>query len=100
MSSVYKIEPKYYRNSKGKGDLISVFSNGPLMTHDEAVGFLKGNIFKYVTRYKDKNGEEDLLKANEYLERLMAVEYLGQKKKKKKNKKNNKKNKRRFNNEA
>jgi len=75
MSSVYKIEPKYYRSSKGKGDLISVFSNGPLMTHDEAVGFLKGNIFKYVTRYKDKNGEEDLLKAKEYLKRLMAVEY-------------------------
>lgn len=75
MSSVYKIEPKYYRNSKGKDDLISVFSNGPLMTHEEAVGFLKGNIFKYVTRYKDKNGEEDLLKAKEYLKRLIAVEY-------------------------
>lgn len=75
MSSVYKIEPKYYRNSKGKGDLISVFSDGPLMTHEEAVGFLKGNIFKYVTRYKDKNGEEDLLKAKEYLKRLIAVEY-------------------------
>ena len=35
------------------------------------MGFLEGNIIKYVTRYKFKNGREDLLKAKEYLDRLL-----------------------------
>lgn len=33
--------------------------------------YLEGNIIKYVTRYKLKNGREDLLKAQAYLERLL-----------------------------
>lgn len=36
------------------------------------LGFLEGNIIKYVTRYKHKNGKEDLLKAREYLDKLIA----------------------------
>lgn len=35
------------------------------------MGYLEGNIIKYVTRYKDKNGLEDLKKAKHYLEKLM-----------------------------
>jgi hypothetical protein len=35
------------------------------------MGFLEGNIIKYVTRYKHKNGKEDLLKAREYLNKLI-----------------------------
>lgn len=35
------------------------------------MGFLEGNIVKYVTRYKTKNGREDLLKAREYLDKLL-----------------------------
>lgn len=35
------------------------------------LGFCEGNIIKYVTRYKDKNGVEDLLKAKQYLEFLI-----------------------------
>jgi hypothetical protein len=35
------------------------------------LGYLEGNIIKYVTRYKLKNGKEDLLKAKAYLERLI-----------------------------
>ncbi len=33
--------------------------------------FAEGNIIKYVTRYKSKNGLEDLLKARYYLNRLI-----------------------------
>jgi hypothetical protein len=33
--------------------------------------FLEGNIIKYVTRYKDKNGIEDLKKAKWYLDKLI-----------------------------
>ena len=36
--------------------------------------FLEGNIIKYVTRYKHKNGIEDLKKAKQYIERLIERE--------------------------
>ena len=35
-------------------------------------GFVEGSIIKYVCRYKDKNGLEDLLKAKDYLDRLIS----------------------------
>ncbi len=38
------------------------------------MGFLAGNVVKYVARYKEKNGMQDLLKAKHYLEKLMEVE--------------------------
>ena len=36
-----------------------------------ALDFLEGNVIKYVTRYQEKNGLEDLKKAQWYLERLI-----------------------------
>jgi len=36
-----------------------------------SLGFHEGNVVKYITRYKDKNGVEDLKKAKWYLERLI-----------------------------
>jgi len=36
--------------------------------------FLEGNIVKYVTRYRNKNGVEDLIKAKKYLDRLIERE--------------------------
>ena len=35
------------------------------------LGFCEGNIVKYVTRWKNKNGVEDLEKAKYYLEKLI-----------------------------
>jgi hypothetical protein len=35
-----------------------------------------GNVIKYTSRYKDKNGEQDLKKAGVYLE--WALERMGQ----------------------
>lgn len=40
-------------------------------SHDEFVGFCKGNVLKYLLRYKDKNGLEDLEKAKIYLNWLI-----------------------------
>lgn len=40
-------------------------------SHDEFVGFCKGNVLKYLLRYKDKNGSEDLEKAKIYLNWLI-----------------------------
>ena len=35
------------------------------------MNFLEGNVVKYITRYKDKNGVEDLKKCKWYLEKLI-----------------------------
>ncbi len=64
--------PTYYRASGGD-DLISHMQNG-LMTLDETRGFLKGNVYKYLTRYRQKGGIIDLEKAKEYLDRLINLE--------------------------
>lgn len=36
--------------------------------------YLRGNVLKYLCRYKDKGGVEDLIKASHYLETLIAIE--------------------------
>ena len=37
------------------------------------LGYLEGNVIKYVSRWKDKNGVEDLKKAQHYLAKLIEV---------------------------
>lgn len=37
------------------------------------IGFLEGNVIKYVSRYKEKNGLVDLQKAQHYLQKLIEV---------------------------
>ena len=60
--------PLHYRY--GKKETIDVIQD--CMTNDEYHGYLKGNVLKYVSRYKFK-GEplEDLQKAQWYLNRLI-----------------------------
>ena len=36
--------------------------------------YLQGNVIKYITRYKDKNGLQDLQKAKHYVEMLIELE--------------------------
>jgi len=43
-------------------------------TPDEYRGFLKGNVIKYVARYRDKDGAKDLGKALTYLTWLKEFE--------------------------
>lgn len=38
------------------------------------LGFAVGNVIKYVCRYQDKNGIEDLKKARHYLDMLIELE--------------------------
>lgn len=59
-----KTNPQHYRNGKIQPwDFI--------VSND--MGFLEGNIVKYVTRYKYKNGLEDLMKAKTYLDKLIEI---------------------------
>lgn len=43
---------------------------------DEFNGYCKNNVLKYVVRYKQKNGVEDLKKAMWYLDRLIQSEEI------------------------
>lgn len=38
------------------------------------LGYLEGNVVKYVSRYKKKNGLQDLEKAKHYLEKLIECQ--------------------------
>lgn len=40
------------------------------MSAEQFEGYLRGNVIKYIARYKEKNGIEDVYKARHYLERL------------------------------
>lgn len=64
-----KIKPTYY----GTGIDVIEFCLRNNLT------FMQGNVIKYVTRYKDKNGIEDLEKAKEYIDRLIEYEKRGNK---------------------
>jgi hypothetical protein len=39
------------------------------------LGFIEGNVIKYVSRHHFKNGKEDILKAIHYLELLLELKY-------------------------
>lgn len=60
--------PKRYQTQSGK-NFMEILKN-EMLTHDEYIGFLKGNVYKYVFRYQKKNGKEDLEKAQTYLKLL------------------------------
>ena len=39
------------------------------------LGFCEGNVVKYVSRHKEKNGAEDIKKAIQYLEFILKYQY-------------------------
>lgn len=42
--------------------------------HKNNIGYFEGCVIKYVTRWREKNGVEDLKKAKHYIELLMELE--------------------------
>ena len=63
--------PAHYADSFGGIQCIDAIETS--MSTEEFKGFLKGNVQKYVWRYSQKNGAEDLKKAKWYLERLISL---------------------------
>jgi len=45
--------------------------------HVNALSYIQGNVIKYIVRYKDKNGLEDLKKAKHYIDLLIERDYNG-----------------------
>ena len=60
------INPEHYK--KGKRETIEIIED---ITCDGFESYLVGNIIKYISRYKHKNGKEDLMKARWYLDKLI-----------------------------
>ena len=44
-------------------------------SHVNCLGFIAGSVIKYVSRYKSKNGRQDLEKAIHFIEMLIEAEY-------------------------
>lgn len=64
------IKPSHYKN--GEHDLLWHLKD--LFTIEEFRGAMKMNIIKYTMRYENKNGIEDLEKANQYIKVLKEFE--------------------------
>ncbi len=62
-----KINPDHYKF----GGIETIDYIKAKLTEEAFEGYLVGNILKYVSRYKEKNGLEDLHKAEWYLCRLI-----------------------------
>lgn len=58
-----KIQPSYYSNNNS----LDVIDFCQMLDLD----FMQGNVIKYIVRYKNKNGIEDVKKAREYCDRII-----------------------------
>lgn len=43
--------------------------------HRNGLNFIQGNVIKYLMRYREKNGLQDLQKAKHYIDLLIEFEY-------------------------
>lgn len=62
--------PQHY----GQGNIECIEYIEDFLSTEEYIGYLRGNIAKYLHRWRDKNGKQDLHKAAWYLERLADVQ--------------------------
>ena len=65
----YINSPPHYN----KGDIECIDAIEAMLTHEEYVGYLRGNSLKYRWRFRYKNGVQDLEKAEWYEQRLMEI---------------------------
>ena len=47
--------------------------------HDWGLGYFDGNAVKYLSRWREKGGVNDLLKARHYIDKLIEIENAQQK---------------------
>lgn len=62
------INPDHYK--KGNRETIEIIED---ITGDGFEAYLLGNIVKYISRYKHKNGKEDVMKARWYIDKLIEI---------------------------
>jgi hypothetical protein len=73
---VPKVEPQNALEKQVGGGHYKAFGIQPVeYIHANNLNFFEGNIVKYITRYKSKNGIEDLKKVIHYAELIIELEY-------------------------
>lgn len=70
---VNKIEHPDHYNKEKKMETWNWIEKG--LTDEQFKGYLLGNVLKYLHRYDQKGGPDDLDKAMEYLKKLKVFEY-------------------------
>ena len=64
-----KINPSYYKDK----EIETIDAIESQLTKDELIGYLKGQVWKYLARHREKNGLEDIKKAQWYLTKLEKI---------------------------
>ena len=64
--------PGHYGGADNPYETIKVLE--AWLTPEEFAGFLKGNALKYLSRHRQKGGDEDLRKAQWYQDRLVRFQ--------------------------
>jgi len=72
------VEPSHYTSGEGRQtwDQIS-----EMIGYEQDIGYMRGNVIKYLARFDKKNPDDpvqDLLKARQYLDRLITLVSKGQ----------------------
>ena len=68
------------KNSEVSPEHYSKFKIEPFnFIHENGLGFAEGNIIKYVCRWREKNGIEDLEKAIRYIQLLIVYAKIEEK---------------------
>ncbi len=62
--------PSHYAETGGVECIVSIEAQ---LTTEEYEGYLRGNCVKYLWRWKNKGGVQDLKKCKWYLERLIEI---------------------------
>ena len=65
------ITPSHYVLEDGSDSMDVV---AKILGREQFKGFLRGNALKYLIRYEQKGGVDDLYKAMDYIERLVDLE--------------------------
>lgn len=60
--------PRHYDKMMQPWDYMAL-----IMTEEAFKGYLQGNVIKYISRFEDKGGKQDLEKAKHYIDKLLEV---------------------------
>lgn len=75
MNSDFNFLPKPTDTQEGGSHYKDLTIQPVEFIHANKIGYLEGNVIKYVVRHRKKNGVEDLLKAKHYIDLLIQLEY-------------------------
>lgn len=63
-------------NNQAGGDHYKSLAIQPVQyIQGNGLDYFQGNVIKYITRHKSKNGKEDILKAIHYCELILELQY-------------------------